>query len=251
MAEDYKVKDGDCLSSIAFSKGFFWETLWNHGDNSSLKSKRKDPNVLNPGDVVHIPDLTLNEESCATEAEHKFKLKGVPAKLKIKLLRPKPAKENEESAPNPGTGAGGEDDDTSDLADPDYAPPTEEEQEPIKNAPYVLEIDGLRVDEGKTDGEGYVEIPIQPNAREGRLTVNKGEPEEQIIMLDLGAMAPVDEIAGVRKRLANLGFFCAPEGEETDDLEIALSKFQEQNSLTVTGKIDDTTKAKLKDLHGC
>ncbi|MEY2429487.1 MAG: hypothetical protein QOJ40_2372, partial [Verrucomicrobiota bacterium] len=49
MPEDYKVKDGDCLSSIAFSKGFFWETLWNHGDNSALKSKRKDPNVLSPG----------------------------------------------------------------------------------------------------------------------------------------------------------------------------------------------------------
>jgi hypothetical protein len=65
-------------------------------------------------------------------------------------------------------------------------------------------------------------------------------------------MDPIDEPTGVRKRLLNLGYLCQPEGAaDADDLQAALRKFQEKNSLDVTGKIDDSTKAKLKDLHGC
>src|SRR6266446_4614155 len=98
MAEDYEVQDGDCVSSIAFAHGFFWETLWNDGKNSSLKEKRKDPNILKAGDMMHIPERTLKEESCATEQKHKFKLKGVPAKLRLRLVKEKkePEKESEE-----------------------------------------------------------------------------------------------------------------------------------------------------------
>ncbi len=264
MSEDYKVQPGDCISSIAYAHGFFWETLWNHGSNSELKSQRRDPNILNEGDLVHIPDLTLKQESGSTEKRHSFKLKGVPAKLKLKLMRPKPPKDEEQSKPPAGgnsgpagfgslPGVGGEstDDTLSDLADPDYTPPKEEE-EPIKNAPYVFEVDGVRVDEGKTDDDGCVKIPIQPDARVGRLTVHPGKPEEKTFTLDLGGMDPVDEVPGVRKRLANLGFFCAPEGpENADDLAGALRKFQEKHGLQETGKIDDATKSKLKEIHGC
>jgi hypothetical protein len=266
MPMDYQVNSGDCISSVAFNHGFFWETLWNHGDNSELKSKRKDPNILKEGDVVHIPDLTLKEESCATENRHRFKLKGVPAKLKLRLMRPKPEKDEDESKPagsgssaaglgaslpGPLGGGGGGGEGNSDLSDPDYKPPKEEE-EPISNAPYIFEVDGSLVDEGKTDGDGGVEIPLPPNAKEGRITVHPGKPEEKTFALQLGGVDPVDEVSGVRQRLANLGFFCAPEGPaDAEDLQTSLRKFQEKNSLDVTGKIDDATKSKLKDLHGC
>jgi N-acetylmuramoyl-L-alanine amidase len=36
----YKVKPGDCVSSIAHRNGLFWETVWNHPENQSLKSER-------------------------------------------------------------------------------------------------------------------------------------------------------------------------------------------------------------------
>jgi hypothetical protein len=86
MPEDYTVQAGDCMSSIAYERGFFWQTLWNDPANAALKARRKNPNVLMTGDIVHIPDLTIKQEPGATEKTHKFMLKGVPEKLRIKLL---------------------------------------------------------------------------------------------------------------------------------------------------------------------
>ena len=269
MPQDYEIEDGDCVNSVAYAHGFFWETLWNHGNNAELKSKREDPNILKEGDILHIPDLTLKQESCATEKRHTFKLKGVPAKLKLKLMRPKPEEEKPAKAEKGGggggmgglgglagsvpglPGSGGNSDSDSNLDDPIYEPPSEAE-EPIANAPYIFEVDGVRVDEGQTDGDGCVKIPIIPNAREGRLIVHKGKPEEKIISLDLGAMDPVDEPPGIRKRLRNLGYLCDGSGPlDADDAQVAVRRFQEKNSLDVTGRVDDATKAKIKELHGC
>ncbi|MEJ7712150.1 MAG: hypothetical protein WKF84_20390 [Pyrinomonadaceae bacterium] len=81
MPEDYIVRAGDCINSIAFERGFFWETLWGHPKNAELKSKRRNPNILKEGDVVHIPDLTIKEESRATEGQHHFKLKGAAGQI--------------------------------------------------------------------------------------------------------------------------------------------------------------------------
>jgi N-acetylmuramoyl-L-alanine amidase len=266
MAEDYEVRAGDCMSSIASERGFFWETLWNHSKNAELKRKRGDPNILKEGDVVFIPDLEVREEPRATEQTHRFRLKGEPAKLKIRLMKPKEEKEEQDddapasssASPLGGLGGavpglpatGGADDDSSDLADPDYVPPKEEE-EPIADADYVLEVDGVWVAKGKTDGDGRLQIALPPRARVGRLVVYPGLPEERIITLDLGAMDPVEEVSGVRKRLRNLGYLCDPEGPgDAADLQQAVRRFQEKNDLTVTGSVDAATRSKLKDLHG-
>jgi hypothetical protein len=131
---NHVVEQGDCLSSIAEQYGFFWSTLWNHGDNADLKQLRKDPNALLEGDVVVIPDKTAKEESCATEQKHKFKRKGVPAKMKIRLMV---------------------------------------DDKPRKNEPYKLCIDGKWSD-GNTDGDGYIEADIPADAKQGELRVGSG-----------------------------------------------------------------------------
>jgi LysM repeat protein len=42
----YRVRKGDCLSSIAKKYGTTLKKLWDYPENIALKEKRKDPNVL-------------------------------------------------------------------------------------------------------------------------------------------------------------------------------------------------------------
>ncbi len=81
----HTVVQGDCLSSIAERYGFDWSTLWNHANNAQLKQLRQDPNVIFPGDVVFIPEITAKEVDAATDALHNFKKKG-PAQFAVRLL---------------------------------------------------------------------------------------------------------------------------------------------------------------------
>jgi hypothetical protein len=89
MPIDYEIGPGDCINSVALRHGFFPDTLWNHGSNAELKERRKDPNVLMTGDKLVIPDIKIKELDKATEKKHRFRRKGVPAKLHLRFLKPK------------------------------------------------------------------------------------------------------------------------------------------------------------------
>lgn len=243
MAEDYPARLGDCISSIAYEHGFFWETLWNHPQNAELKSDRKEPNVLKEGDIVYIPDLTLKEESGASEKRHRFKLKGVPAKLRLRIMEePKPP-------PPPPAGSGPPAGRTTTSVFEEPAPAdTTRKDEPRAHVPYILNIDG-ELTRGETDGDGRVELSIPPNAQHGVLILDEGKVTMRVIPLNLGHLDPMSESAGVAQRLANLGFPCG-DGADPDALLFAIRAFQEKNGLRVTGEADDETRSKLHELHG-
>src|SRR4051812_8790646 len=124
----------DCMNSIASRTGFFWETLWNHGKNSDLKNKRKNPNVLFKDDEVWIPPIEQKEESRGTEQQHKFKRKGTPAITRFCFMN---------------------------------------DGEPRKNEPWVMEV-GPHTFRGNTDGDGAMKVPIPPGAKDAVITVGTG-----------------------------------------------------------------------------
>jgi murein L,D-transpeptidase YcbB/YkuD len=134
----HKVKQGECILSIAENNGFFWETLWNSSDNSDLKRKRENPNELEPGDIVVIPDKQLKEVTGGTEQKHRFRRKGVPAKLRLQVKR---------------------------------------NDEPRANVPYQLTIDG-DTKTGQTDSNGIIEEAIPPNAVQAELKIGDVGNEE-------------------------------------------------------------------------
>ncbi len=209
MAINYQVKQGDCISSIAFEHGFFPDTIWNHANNKQLKERRKDPNVLLPGDVVYIPDKQLKELSEPTNDVYKYRVMNVPAKFALRLLF---------------NGA------------------------PRKNEPYTLDIDG-KVTNGQTDGDGFVKLSISPSAKRGSLVVGTGANQTRYA-LNLGQLDPADQIAGVQKRLNNLGFKCGrADGTFNPETKAALEAFQAYAGLPITGELDDATKSKLKQEH--
>lgn len=135
---EYKVKQGDCISSIADKHGLLWKNIWNHPKNSKLREKRQDPNVLYPGDILFIPEKEKKEESGATEQRHRFKKKGTPSKMKIRMLK---------------------------------------NDQPRSNEPYRLNIDGVW-QEGTTDGDGYVEASVPSNAKKGLLYIGQPGKED-------------------------------------------------------------------------
>jgi N-acetylmuramoyl-L-alanine amidase len=241
MPKKHIVRRGDCIASIAFRYGFFWDTLWHHPANKPLANRRKDPNVLLAGDEVEIPDRTPKSQDGATDTKHRFKVKGVPAKLRLKVMRG-PDPEGQEREPDGLSSAGR----SVTSEDPEPAPARSDE--PRGEVDYALDIDGKLI-RGTTADDGLIEISIPPDARRGVLIVEPGTPNETVTQLELGALDPISEVSGVSQRLANLGMGCEPGNEMTPELGAALTAFQHKHGLEVTGEIDSATRNKLEELH--
>ncbi len=149
-----KVGQGETTSSLAKKNGFFWKTIWEHGENSDLRSKRKDPNVLYSSDDIFIPERELKKVSKGTEQEHVFKRKGEPTKIKMQLL---------------------------------------ELGKPRANEDYVLEVAGKLVN-GKTDGDGKLEHFIPGDAKSGKLIFKAGKEVHGLRLGSLDPLDVVDGV---------------------------------------------------------
>lgn len=239
MGEDHTIRQGESVMSIAEANGFLWETLWNHPKNSRLKSKRGDPDVLMPGDVLHVPDLGEKKESAGVGQCHNFKRKGIPAVLRLSLKRPKADPDGKLEPMSAGL---------SEFKEPERKAT---EDEPMADVPYAVYADGKLVKEGKTGGDGKIEAKIPPAARGARIVLDQGTPKERTVNLNIRAMDPIDEAPGVCKRLNNLGIPCPPDAAEgSPEFSAAVSEFQGRHGLPKTGSMDARTKSALQDAYG-
>ena len=83
------------------------------------------------------------------------------------------------------------------------------------------------------------------------MILEPGTPQETRVPLRLGTLDPLDDLVGVKQRLANLGFECGDRSREaTAALDGVVRHFQSTYDLPVTGEVDDATRAKLRDVHG-
>jgi N-acetylmuramoyl-L-alanine amidase len=139
MPTRHEVQQGDCLSSIAAQYGLSWEKIWNDGQNADLKTRRVDPNVLFPGDVVMVPDQVVKEQACATDQHHVFKTTRKPTHVKIRLTL---------------------------------------DDQPRTSLPYELQVAGQTIT-GATDGGGYLEADIPADVHAGVLILGDQEPRER------------------------------------------------------------------------
>lgn len=237
---EHEVCDGECINSIADQTGHYWETIWNDGGNADLKSKRKNPDVLLPGDLLVIPPLDETPESGATEARHRFRRKG-GVQLILRVL--KEGHDDRIHALDPEKNKPWE---YNDAPKEDEKSP---EDEPEANQRYKLDIDGTLF-EGTTDGDGVLKHSIPASARFGRLTLRQGATDERVIELEIGHMDPITEPIGAAKRLNNLGFYCGVSEEMTESIRAALRRFQQAKGLDPSGQLDGATQNELKDAFG-
>lgn len=207
-----KVKQGECISSIAYKNGFWEETIGNHGENADLKLERKDLHVLLPGDEVYIPKKTEKTEDIATDQRHRFRRKGIPEHLRI-VFR-------------------------------------DADSEPLQSTSYVLNVDAENR-QGITDNDGLIDEPIPPDAKKGKLKLTIDEKEDaEEYELFFGALDPITETTGIQNRLSNLGFECgSADGYLGPRTRGALEAFQRRYNLDANGELNDATREKLDKVY--
>ncbi len=119
---------------------------------------------------------------------------------------------------------------------------------PRSQTRYRLTVDDHAV-EGITGTDGVLEHWLMPDARRGELYIYDSKER---LELQLRRIEPVTETAGLQARLKNLDFYHGKVdgmfGKETKE---AIKSFQAANQLDVTGRPDQQTQDKLKEVHGC
>jgi len=211
----HEVQQGECLAGIADQYGFSdWRTIYNHANNSEFRRKRINPNVLFPGDQIFIPEREVKYESAATERRHRFQARGLRQMLRIAVQGP----------------------DGQRLAGEEYE--------------LVVDRHEYR---GMTDEAGLLEEQIPLHARNGKLVVGPYSWEIGIAELNPAEADTSDAgVSGIQGRLLNLGYDVGPvDGVLGPRTENALKAFQKDNALEATGSIDDATRSKLIEVHGC
>lgn len=140
---EYVVEQGECVESIAADNGLFWETIWNDGANSAVKEARKDPNMLLPGDKLHVRPIEVKKETGETEKKHTFVRKGVPSALHLQFM---------------------------------------DSGQPMKDLDYRLVL-GDQEFKGKTDSRGRISHSVPPGLPRGALYLGTDPVEEFELVL--------------------------------------------------------------------
>jgi hypothetical protein len=208
------VMDGECLASIAAQYGFKdGKPIIDHPQNAELKKTRPDGNQLHPGDELFVPDPKPKTATLPTGARHKITVEFPTRLLRVAFL----------------DGAG----------------------EPMAGAAYVLKAGGTEL-RGSLDGKGILEQKLPVDVTRAEVTI--GEVKRTILIGHLNpiADAPDGGATGAQARLSNLGYGPGKvDGELGPKSAEAIKAFQAANGLEITGELDQATRQKLLEIHGC
>jgi hypothetical protein len=213
----HTVAQQEHLASIATdSQLASYAKIWNDPDNAQLRQRREVPHALLPGDVITITERDPLIYQRPTGKQHVFTVQITPLKVRLVVL--------------------------------------DEYGKPIANAAGTLRANGADQDV-TTDGDGRIEAKIDNGTTSATLTLGK-----RTFNLSVGHLDPIDEASGQLARLKALGYFDGdvPEAADFDkkkddidvEMQLAWELFQDANGLQVTGKGDDGSVSKLKDVFG-
>lgn len=109
--------------------------MWDHADNTELRELRDDPNVLQEGDLVVVPDRRPASFRGATGLRHRFQVRLAKPTVSLRLLGV-------------------------------------DEQRP--GVEYLLEVDGVTTT-GRTDADGHLEFEVGATTSRAQLVVDEHE----------------------------------------------------------------------------
>lgn len=87
MSTTHTVQQGENLSKIArLHKIPNWRDIYFHESNADFRKKRPNPNIICPGDLIHIPDSVNKSVTIRTGAHHVFYVDRETQTLTLRLL---------------------------------------------------------------------------------------------------------------------------------------------------------------------
>lgn len=217
MSTTHTVVQGEHLSSIAHQYGFAnYRTIWDDPQNAALKEKRRNPNVLLPGDQLFIPSREAKLVTAATGREHRFVVRRSKLMLRLTL---------------------------EDLL-----------LKPIAGAQCELTVEGVKFPL-VSDAKGRIQQEIPVSARKGVLVIKDAANRinDQVLSISIGELDPVEHPSGQKARLNNLGYFAGTPDQDDELLfQSAVEEFQcdHMGPAAVDGKCGPKTQAQLLKVHG-
>jgi len=173
--------------------------------------------ILHPEDIVNIPQLVHRRISVSTGQRYKLRRKGVPERLRLRFVNYR--------------------------------------FQPRSGERYLIHLDSASGNpipdrKGTLDSDGFIDVPIPPDATGGFVLLEDSQGEREEIEIDLGYVNPLEKTSGVKARLRNLHYAAGPGTEEVDEQTAdAIREFQMRYGLPVTGEIDGAIRDKLHSLH--
>lgn len=88
--QPYVIRRGDYLLKVAYESGFDADSVWDNARNSDLRTLRKDPNILAPGDMLFIPDASDGPDykTLQTGSTNSFVSQAPPTPVTVKFCDP-------------------------------------------------------------------------------------------------------------------------------------------------------------------
>lgn len=201
---------GDCVLRIAEQYRLPPEVVWEHPANDKLRQARPDPTALARGDKLFIPEPRQKTARGDTDRRHEF-VRTVE-RVKLRLL-------------------------------------FDDGSKPLASALCTFDIEGESHSK-RTDAKGIVEVAILPTAVVGTVRIAL-DGREMVYALQIGDLDLHTVPRGALQRLMNLGYFTGKDlSAWISDLPDLLKKFQANQGLPQTGKLDDATAKRLREFHG-
>ena len=217
----YIVRQGDTLTLLASRYGFDADAVWNHEKNERLQKAGRDANILQPGDVLYIPEAKRSFHALKMGEANSYVAATTTVSLSLTFQ--------------------------------------ERTGKPVANAACLYSglLGGKDEPPTSTDGSGALQLLV--STRQPPFVVAFPNANLRFTVL-VGHMDPVTENSGVLKRLGHLGYGASPivdyavtQGlaDYTDGTRAAfVGAFQIANGQPPTGLLDKDTLDALVQAHG-